>query len=176
MRCRYFALSFLISSLLAGQSIEANKVATVHVYRQGRLLVAVSVLADGNKVVSLTPHKSATFYLLPGYHVLTMQSGETSPTAFFKAVAGEEYFFQLDYEHVVSSTSLRDLSVTLSMQPKITGADELREVTIDQGTLLQILSLSNPDGLEPGDPILTDANKNSGGGGANLVTSSAIGR
>ena len=89
-----------------------------------------------------------------------MQSGEISPTASFKAVAGKEYFFQLDYEHVVSATSLRDLSVTLNMQPKITGADELREVTIDQSKLLEILSQSNPDGLEPSDPILTDANAN----------------
>jgi hypothetical protein len=162
MRHRNFALFLLFSSLLAGQSIDTRKVATVHVYRQGRLLVAVSVLADGNRVVALTPHKSTTFYLLPGYHVLALQSGEMSPTAAFKAVAGKEYFFQLDYEHVVSSTSLRDLSVTLSMQPKITGADELREVEIDRATLLQILSQSNPDGLEPSDPILTDANANSG--------------
>jgi hypothetical protein len=94
----------------------------------------------------------------PGYHELTMQSGEMSPTASFKAAAGKEYFFQLDYEHVVPSTSLRDLSVTLSMEPKMTGADERREVTIDPSNLLAILAQSNPDGLEPSDPILTDAN------------------
>jgi hypothetical protein len=162
MRCRYFALSFLISSLLAGQSIEASKVATVHVYRQGRLLTTVSVFADGNRVVALTPHKSATFYLVPGYHQLTMQPGEISPTASFKAVAGKEYFFELEYEHVVSATSLRELSVTLSMQPKMPGADELQEVTIDQGSLLAILAQSNPDGLEPADPILTEANATTG--------------
>jgi hypothetical protein len=162
MLYRYFALLFLCSSLMGGQSIDTSKVSTVHVYRQGRLLIAVSVFADGNRVVALTPHKSATFYLVPGYHELTMQSGEVSPSASFKAVAGQEYFFQLDYEHVVSATSLRDLSVTLSMTPKITGADELREVTIDQSNLLEILSQSNPDGLEPGDPILTDANAKSG--------------
>jgi hypothetical protein len=90
-----------------------------------------------------------------------MQTGEISPTASFKAVAGKEYFFQLDYENVVSATSLRDLSVTLNMQPTITGADELREVTIDQSKLLEILSQCNPDGLEPSDPILTDANADS---------------
>jgi hypothetical protein len=162
MLYRISALFFLFSSLLVGQSIDAGKVATVHVYRQGRLLMAVSVFADGNRVVELTPHKSATFYLFPGYHELTLQSGETSPTALFKAVAGKEYFFQLDYEHVVSATSLRDLSVTLNMQPAITGAGELREVTIDQSKLLEILSQSNPDGLEPQDPILTDANTHPG--------------
>lgn len=175
MLYRGFALFLILSSLTFGQCIDTREVATVHVYRRGRLLVAVSVLADGSKVVSLTPHKSATFYLVPGYHVLTLQSGESSPTASFKAVAGEEYFFQLDYEHVVSPTSLRDLSVTLSMQPKITAADELREVTIDQATLLQILSQSNPDGLEPSDPILTDANATSGEEAAtHLVTSRVI--
>jgi hypothetical protein len=162
MRYRSFALFFLFSSLLFAQSIDTSKVATVHVYRQGRLLIAVSVLADGNRVVALTPHKSATFYLVPGYHELTMQSGELSPTASFKAVAGKEYFFQLDYEHVVSATSLRDLKVTLNMQPKIVGADELREVTIDQDKLLEILAQSNPDGLEPKDPILSNANAASG--------------
>jgi hypothetical protein len=156
MHRRTFALFFLFSSLLLGQSVDATKVATVHVYRQGRLLVAVSVFADGNKVVALTPHKRATFYLVPGYHQLTMQAGEISPTASFKAVAGKEYFFQMGYEHVVSATSLRDLSVTLSMEPKMTGADELREVTIDQNSLLAILAQSNPDGVEPIDPILTD--------------------
>ncbi len=159
MLCRMLSVLLLFSSL-GGQSVDTSKVATVHVYRQGRLLIGVSVFADGNKVVALTPHKSATFYLIPGYHELTMQSGEISPTASFKAVAGEEYFFQLDYEHVVSATSLRDLRVSLSMQPNMTGADELREVTIDQNTLLEILSQSNPDGLEPRDPILTDANTN----------------
>jgi hypothetical protein len=163
MLCRNLALSFLLfSSLLRGQSIDASKVATVHVYRQGRLLIAVSVFADGNRVVALTPHKSATFYLVPGYHELTMQSGDISPTASFKAVAGKEYFFQLNYEHVVSATSLRELSVTLSMEPKMTDADELREVSIDQSNLLAILAQSNPDGLEPIDPILTDASATTG--------------
>jgi hypothetical protein len=62
----------------------------------------------------------------------------------------------------VSATSLRDLSVTLSMQPEMTGADQLREVTIDQSSLLAILAQSNPDGLEPVDPILTGASVTTG--------------
>jgi hypothetical protein len=158
MLCRKFALFFLLSPLMIGQTIDASKVATVQVYRQGRLLTAVSVFVDGNRVVALSPHKIASFYLVPGYHELTMQSGEISPTASFKAVAGKNYIFQLAYEHVVSATSLRELSVSLSMQPEIQGADELREVTIDQSDLLAILAQSNPDGLQPKDPILTDAN------------------
>jgi hypothetical protein len=134
------------------------------------------VFADGNRVVALTPHESATFYLVPGYHQLTMRAGEICPTASFKAVAGKEVFFQMDYEHVVSATSLRDLSLSLTMQSKITGVDELREVTIDQSSLLAILSQSNPDGLEPKDPILTDANTNSGRRAAlQLAPSKAIG-
>ena len=174
---RYFALFLLVSSLMTGQSIDSTKVATVHVYRQGRLLIAVSVVADGNRVVALTPPKSATVDLVPGYHELTMQSGEISPNVSFKAVAGKEYFFQMGYEHVVSPTSLRELSMTLTMQPKITGADELREVTIDQSKLLEILSQSNPDGLEPSDPILTDANTTSGEpAAAHLATTNAMRR
>jgi hypothetical protein len=176
MLYRNFGLCFLFSSLMVGQSIDSSKVATVHVYRQGRLLNSVSVFADGNRVVALTPHESATFYLVPGYHELTMHFGEISPAASFKAVAGKEYFL-MEYEHVVSPTSLRDLSVTLSMQRKITGADELREVTIDQSNLLAILSQCNPDGLEPSDPILTDANATSGEqAAAHLATTKAIRR
>ncbi len=177
MRYRNVGFFLLFSSLVIGQSIDSSKVATVHVYRQGRLLKTVSVLADGNRVVALTPHESTTFYLVPGYHELTMQSGEISPTASFKAVAGKEYFFQLDYEYVVSATSLRELSVTLSMQPKIAGADEPREVTIAQSDLLEILAQSNPDGLEPIDPILTDANKTSRAqAAAHSASSKAIGQ
>jgi hypothetical protein len=160
MLCRKFALFFLLSPLLIGQTIDATKVATVHVYRQGRLLTSVSVSGDGNRVVALNPHESATFYLFPGLHELTLQSGEITPTASFKAVAGQEYIFQLAYEHVVSATSLRELSVSLSMEPEIKGADELRELTIDQSNLLAILAQSNPDGLQPKDPILTGANAN----------------
>ncbi len=154
MLFRGFTIFLLFSSVMVGQSIDPSKVATVHVYRQGRLLVGVSVSADGNEVVSLTPHKSATFYLTPGYHELTMQSGEIKPSASFLAAAGGEYFFQVDYEHVVSATSIRDLRLTLSMQPNITGADELREVTIDPSKLLQILSPSNAHGLESRDQAL----------------------
>jgi len=173
MLFRLFTTLFLFSSL-GSQAIDTSKVATVHVYRQGRLLIAVSVMADGNKVVALTPHNSATFYLVPGYHELTMQAGEISPTASFKAVAGGEYFFQMDYEHVVSATSLRDLKVSLSMQPNIAGAEELREVSIDQSSLLEILSQSNPDGLEPQDPILTDANRDPAHRVSTLTTSEAV--
>jgi hypothetical protein len=160
MLCRKLVLFFFLSPLMIGQTINASKVATVHVYRQGRLLTSVAVSVDGNRMVALTPHESATFYLVPGFHELTLQSGEINPTASFKAVAGKEYIFQLAYEHVVSATSLRELSVSLSMEPEIKGADELREVTIDQSDLLAILAQSNPDGLEPKDPILTDANAN----------------
>lgn len=83
------------------QSIDKSKVATVHVYREGRLSVRVSVSADGTKISSLTQHKMVTFYLLPGYHELILQSGEISPSALFKAKASGEYFFRLDYEHVI---------------------------------------------------------------------------
>ena len=120
------------------------------------------MFADGQRVVALAPHKSATFYLIPGYHQLTIGAGEVSPIASFKAVAGKDYFFELEYEHIMSPTSLRDLSVTLSMQPEMTRVDELREVTIDQSSLLAILAESNPDGLEPVDPILTDASATTG--------------
>jgi hypothetical protein len=103
---------------------------------------------------------------------LTLQAGEISPTASFKAVGGGEYYFQMDYEHVVSAISLRDLKVSLSMQPRMTGAEDLREVSIDQSNLLEILAQSNPDGLEPQDPILTDANS----GSAQRVSSKVAGQ
>jgi hypothetical protein len=116
---RILTVVLLFSPLFGvAQSVDASKVATVHVYRKGRLSIGVSLSADGAKIASLTSHKIVTFYLLPGYHELTLQSGEISPSALFKAEAGGEYFFRLDYEHVVSATSLRDLSLSLSMQPK----------------------------------------------------------
>jgi hypothetical protein len=149
MPSRVVAAVFLLSSLLSAQSIDTSKIGTVHVYREGRLLIGVSLSVDGNDIVSLTPHKIATFYLLPGYHELTLRSGEISPSVSFKAEPGEEYFFKVDYEHVVSATSLRDLSVSLSLQPDTGDADELREVTIDLSKLMQILALSNPRGVEP---------------------------
>jgi hypothetical protein len=149
MSSRLIAAMFLASSLLHAQSIDKSKVGTVHVYREGRLLIGVSVSADGNDIVSLTPHNIATFYLNPGYHELTLRSGEISPSASFTAAPGEEYFFKVDYEHVVSATSLRDLKVSLSVEPNTGDADELREVKIDQSKLINILQQSNPRGVEP---------------------------
>jgi hypothetical protein len=148
MISRIFTAIFLFTSL-AGfpQSINPTKVATVHVYREGRLLAETSLSADGDKVVSLTPHQSVTFYLVPGYHELTMQSGEISPMASFRAEVGQQYWFRLNYEHVVSATSLRDLSVSLTMQPKGPDADDVREVTMEQSNLLDILENSIPHGF-----------------------------
>jgi hypothetical protein len=148
MPSRMIAAVFLVSSLLHAQSIDTSKVGTVHVYREGRLLIGVSVSADGNNIVSLTPHNIATFYLYPGYHQLTLRAGEISPCASFTAAPGEEYFFKIDYEHVVSATSLRDLKVSLSVEPNAGDADELREVKIDQSKLMDILEQSNPSGVE----------------------------
>jgi hypothetical protein len=156
--CRIVAAVFLLSSLLSAQSIDTSKVGTVHVYREGRLLVGVSLSVDGNAIVSLTPHKIATFYLYPGYHELTLRAGEISPIASFRVERGEEYFFKVDYEHVVSATSLRDLRVSLSLEPGTGDADELREVTIDLSQLMQILALSNPLGLEPASSTTRDSN------------------
>jgi hypothetical protein len=146
---RLIAAMFLASSLLHAQSIDKSKVGTVHVYREGRLLAGVSVSADGNDIVSLTPHNMATFYLYPGYHELTLRAGEISPRASFTAAPGDEYFFKVDYEHVVSATSLRDLKVSLSLEPNTGDADELREVKIDESKLMDILERSNPRGVEP---------------------------
>ncbi len=161
MISRIFIALFLFPSL-AGfpQSINPSKVTTVHVYRQGRLLVETSLSADGNKVVSLTPHQSVTFYLAPGYHELIMQSGEMSPMASFRAEVGQQYWFRLNYEHVVSPTSLRDLSVSLTMQPKGPDADDVREVTLGQGKLLELLKKSGPHGLEIGDSAAPGATPN----------------
>ncbi len=148
MISRIFIALFLFPSLASfPQSINPSKVATVHVYRQDRLLVETSLSADGNKVVSLTPHQSVTFYLAPGYHELIMRSGEMSPRASFQAEAGKQYWFRLNYEHVVSPTSLRDVSVSLTMQPKGPDADDVREVTLGQGKLIEILKKSGPHGL-----------------------------
>jgi hypothetical protein len=155
---RIVAAVFLLSSVLSAQSVDTSTVGTIHVYREGRLLVGVSLAVDGNDIVSLTPNKIATFYVFPGYHELTLRSGEISPTASFKAERGEEYFFKVDYEHVVSATSLRDLRVSLSLQPNTGDADELREVPIDLSKLMQILALSNPRGLEPATSTARDPN------------------
>jgi hypothetical protein len=131
------------------QTIDASKVGTVHVYREGRLLKGVSLFADGQNVGSLSPHQVATFYLVPGHHELTLQSGEICPRASFETRAGAEYFFRADYEYVVSATSLRDLRVSLSVQPNAGDADDLREMTIDESKLTEILAKSNPGGFAP---------------------------
>jgi hypothetical protein len=155
---RIFAMFFLLSAVAFGQTVDPGKVAIVHVYRQGRLLVAVVVSADGNRIASLYPQKMATFYLSPGYHELTMGSREISPSAAFKAEAGGEYFFHVDFEHVVSATSVRDLKESLSMESGIIDAVGLREVTIDQDRLMQILAQSNPSGAAPMGASSVEAN------------------
>jgi hypothetical protein len=147
MPSRSIAAVFLLSSVLTAQSIDAGKVGIVHVYREDRLLIGTSLSVDGNDIVSLTPHKSATFYVSPGYHELTLRSGEISPSASFKAEPGKEYFFKMDYEHVASATSLRDLRLSLCLQ--LNGdVDQLREAKIDQSKLMDILEQSNPRGFE----------------------------
>ena len=165
MFSRCFLVIFLLSSVVCGQQpFDRSKVAIVHVYRQGRLLVGVSISADGNKVASLYPQKIATFYLVPGYHEMTLEAGEISPSASFKAEAGAEYFFHVEYEHVVTETSIRDLKVSLSMEPEIGDAVELREVAIGDSKLMEILAHSNPSGIEPKDamePTSTEANPKS---------------
>jgi hypothetical protein len=62
MPSRMIAAMFLASSLLHAESIDTGKVGTVHVYREGRLFIGVSVSADGNDIVSPTPHNSATLW------------------------------------------------------------------------------------------------------------------
>ena len=159
MLSRILVAALLCSSVLGfSQSIDSAKVATVHVYRQGRLLVTTSLLVDGRKVVSLTPDESTTFYLAPGYHELTLQSGEISPMTSFFAEAGKCYCFRLNYEHVVSPTSIRALSASLTMQPNIPDADDIREVTIEPDKLLEILQKTAPYGLAIQGSTASDAN------------------
>jgi hypothetical protein len=158
MPSRMIAAMFLVSSLLQAQSIDTSKVGTVHVYREGRLLIGVSVSADGNNIVSLAPDDIATFYLYPGYHELTLRAGEISPSASFTTAPGEEYFFKVDYEHVISATSPRDLKVSLSMEPNTGDADELRAVKIDQSKLMDVLEQSNPRGVEPANSTTSVSN------------------
>jgi hypothetical protein len=107
---------------------------------------------------------------------LTLQSDETSPIASFKSEAGREYFFQVDYEHVATATSVRTLKVSLSMQPSIAGVDELREETIDQNKLTEILSKSNLDGLEPAHPTAVNTNRKPAETSVLAVVSRAIPR
>ena len=163
MWSRFIAAAFLLSTMAFAQTIDASKVATVHVYREGRLLQAVSLFADGQNVASLSPHHMATFYLFPGYHELALQSGEICPKASFETRAGGEYFFRADYEYVVSATSLRDLRVSLSTQPYAGDPEDLRELTIDQTRLTEILTQSNPGGLAPTDTTSPDANTKAAG-------------
>jgi hypothetical protein len=59
-----------------------------------------------------------------------MQSGEMSPVVFFQAEGGQQYWLRLNYEHVVSAASLRDLTVSLTMQPKGPDADAVRRLKI----------------------------------------------
>ena len=129
MPSRYIAALFLSSSLLAAQTTDASKVGTVHVHREGRFEVSLSL--DGNDIGSLNQDKFATFYVLPGYHQLVLRSGEISPCASFKAAPGGEYFFKVNYEHVVSAGSPRGLRVSLSMQPNGASTGELRAAKMD---------------------------------------------
>jgi hypothetical protein len=163
MSCHFVAAVFLVSTMALAQTIDASKVGTVHVYREGRLLKGVSLFADGQNVASLSPHQMATFYLLPGYHELVLQSGEICPRASFETRPGGEYFFRADYEYVVSATSLRDLRVSLSMQPNAGDPENLREMTIDESKLTQILTKSNPGGHGLTDSTSTDANAKTAG-------------
>lgn len=129
MPSRLIAALFLSSSLLPAQSIDASKVGTVHVSREGRFEVSMTV--DGKDIVSPNHDKSATFYVLPGYHKLTLGSGEISPSASFRAVPGREYFFKVNYERVVSARTPGDLRVSLSIQPDAGGTGELPEARTD---------------------------------------------
>jgi hypothetical protein len=129
MPSRLIAAVFLSSSLLLAQSIDASKVGTVHVCREGKFDVSLSV--DGKHIVSLNRDKIATFYVLPGYHELALRSGEISPSASFKAAPGGEYFFNVNYEQVVSAKSPRDLRVSLSMQSNVVATGELRAAKMD---------------------------------------------
>jgi hypothetical protein len=49
---------------------------------------------------------------------------------FFQAEGGQQYWLRLNYEHVVSAASLRDLTVSLTMQPKGPDADAVRRLKI----------------------------------------------
>jgi hypothetical protein len=100
----------------------------------------------------------ATFYLAPGYHELTLQSGEICPAVSFESQPGAQYYFRADYEYVVSPTSLRDLKISLSMDPNPGNDDDLRAVPIDSSKLTDILAQCNPSGQKPTDATSSDAN------------------
>jgi hypothetical protein len=129
MSSRLIAALFLSSSLLPAQSIDASKVGTVHVCREGRFEVSVSI--DGKNIASPKRDKIATFYVLPGYHQLTLRSGEISPSASFNAAPGGEYFFQVNYERLVSAGAPGDLRVSLSMKSNAAATGELRNARMD---------------------------------------------
>jgi hypothetical protein len=59
---------------------------------------------------------------------------------------------------VVSPTSLRDLRVSLSVQPNAGDVDALRDVAIDENKLTEILTKSNRGGLEPMNSTPTGVN------------------
>ena len=46
MLSRIVGAVFLVSSVLSAQSIDTSKLGTVHVYREGRLLIGVSLSVD----------------------------------------------------------------------------------------------------------------------------------
>ena len=60
---------------------------------------------DGNKVDSLGFHKILTFYVAHGYHEVSTRLGPNNPTVAFTAEGGQDYFFQMDYEHAMFPTS-----------------------------------------------------------------------
>jgi hypothetical protein len=111
---RILAVICLFSPLLGvAQSPDRSKVATVHICSKGLLVIGVSLSVDGSKIGSLASHDSTC----SPDHELTLQSGEIRPSALFKAEAGGEYFFRLEYKQAVSATSLRGSTLSLSMQP-----------------------------------------------------------
>jgi hypothetical protein len=89
-----------------------------------------------------------------------MQSGEISPMASFRAEVGQQYWFRLNYEHVVSATSLREAIASLTMLPKGPDADDVREVTMAQSKLLDILKKSSPHGFAVGVSAVPGATPN----------------
>jgi hypothetical protein len=129
MPSRLIAALFLSSSLLAAEATNAGKVSTVHVRREGRFEVSLSL--DGHDIGSLSRDKMATFYVLPGYHQLDMRSGEICPSASFTAAPGREYFFKVNYDHVVSEESPRGLRVSLTAQPKFAATRKLRTAKVN---------------------------------------------
>lgn len=143
---------------ISAQNIDTTKVATVHVYSQGRWAAGgFRISVDGNTLKSLGNHKIATFYISAGYHEISARF-TNSPIAAFKAEAGKEYFFQMDFEHGFSNLS--PMSLTLTQQNGIVDRENLKEEKIDSAKLNEILEKCNPNGLEPGS---TQAHSSSAG-------------